>query len=192
MKSNIFTHGIARKTIRGLKFNEMIPKRDQTMGKYMVDHYYSNNPRFLYDNIDNYTKEQLVDSFYKEIDKILQEYLEQEQECTNKFNYMKEEKSKCEEKTTNLKEKPDPKSSNIWLTTTKLIFGIIPYIVALLVIATFMFEMLYGNGFSAVFMYIFYLLLPTMIIIFLIKSVFGISSPPDTYNRYNVIKHEKL
>ena len=138
VNSKIFTRGIARKTIRGLKFNEMIPKRDETMGEYMVDLYYSNNSQILYDNIDDYTKEQLVDSFYKEINRILQEYLEQEQECTNTINDKKQQISKCEEKTTDLKEKPDPKSSNIWFTIlyltiiliiTKLIFGSIPPIV---------------------------------------------------------------
>jgi len=196
VKSKIFTHGIARKTIHGLKFNEMIPKRDETMGEYMVDLYYSNNSRILYDNIDDYSKEELVDSFYIEIDKILQELLQTEQECTNTINDMKEEKSKCEQKTTNLKGKPDLKSSNIWLVilyliiiliVTKLIYGSIPPLVVNFVIITYMLEMLYGKGFSTVFTYFFYILLPIIIIIIVIKLVFGISSPPNTYNRYTLL-----
>ena len=125
VNSKIFTRGIARKTIHGLKFNEMIPKRDETMGEYMVDHYYS------YDNIDDYTKEQLVDSFYKEINRILQEYLEQEQECTNTINDMKEKLSQCKKENIELiqnsKTKPDPKSSNIWLTILYLIINLLRY-----------------------------------------------------------------
>ena len=135
VNSKIFTRGIARKTIHGLKFNEMIPKRDETMGEYMVDLYYSNNSRILYDNID-------VDFFYSEIEKILQEFLQTEQEHTNKMNDTKEQLSQCKKKNIELiensKTKPDPKSSNIWFTIlyltiiliiTKLIFGSIPPIV---------------------------------------------------------------
>ena len=113
----------------------MIPKRDETMGEYIVDLYYSNNSRILYDNID-------VDFFYSEIEKILQEFLQTEQEHTNKMNDMKEQLSQCKKKNIELieisKTKPDPKSSNIWFTIiyltiiliiTKLIFGSIPPIV---------------------------------------------------------------
>jgi len=191
-KSKIFIRGIARKTINGLKFNEMIPKRDETMGEYIVDMYYSNNSRIIdNDSID-------VDFFYSGIEKILQEFLQSEQECTNKMNDMKEQLSQCKKKNIELieksKPKPDPKSSNIWWTilyliiiliVTYLIFGSIPYIVVTLVIGTYMLEMQYGDGFSRVFMYIFYLLLPTMITLFIIKSVFGISGSPNPYNRYN-------
>ena len=133
-------------------------------------------------------------SFLNEVKTIFQYLLEKEQECTNKINDKKQQISKCEEKNTKQKEKPDPKSSNIWwtilyliiiLNVTYLIFGSIPYIVVTLVIGTFMLEMQYGDGFSRVFMYIFYLLLPTMITLFVIKSVFGISGSPDQNNPYN-------
>ena len=193
--SNIFTRGIVRKPVNGLRYNEMI---------FFSESYYT---RINYADSRSVTRvEGLIDSYEEQMKEcpdlkvVLKDYLRTEQECTNEMKEMKEQLSKYKQDNIKLRPNPDVKSSNIWLTIlyltiiliiTKLIFGIIPYIVALLVITTFMLEMLYGNGFSAIFMYIFYFLLPMMLIIIIIKSVFGISSPPDTYNRYNVIKHEK-
>ena len=207
VKSKMFTHGIARTTIVGLKYNEMIFYSDVpytrankiessvTFGEYIVDQWYSDFASdYSEEMIDKLSKEDLVKSFHTDSKSILDNILQKEQECTNKINDKKQEISKCEEKNTKLKEKPDPKSSNIWWTilyltimliVTYLIFGNIPYIVVTLVIGTFMLEMQYGDGFSRVFMYIFYLLLPTMITLFIIKSVFGISGSPDENNPYN-------
>ena len=208
VKSKMFTHGIARKTIVGLKYNEMIFYSDVpytrankiessvTFGEYIINDWYSDFAiNYSEENIKDETdNNKLVNSFLNEVKTIFQYLLEKEQECTNTINDKKQQISKCEEKNTKQKEKPDPKSSNIWwtilyliiiLNVTYLIFGSIPYIVVTLVIGTFMLEMQYGDGFSRVFMYIFYLLLPTMITLFIIKSVFGISGSPDENNPYN-------
>ena len=189
VKTKLFTHGIARKTVIDLKYNEMIFLSDNPYTRRKDS--YSRSVTFVEGLIDYY-EEEMEQSL--ELKHILEEFFEKEQECTNKINDKKQEISKCEEKNTKLKEKPDPKSSNIWWTilyltimliVTYLIFGSIPYIVVTLVIGTFMLEMQYGDGFSRLFMYIFYLLLPTMITLFIIKSVFGISGSPNPYNRYN-------
>ena len=85
----------------------------------------------------------------------------------NKINQNEKEISKCKETNKQREQlesklKSDVKSSNILLVVlylmiiliiTKLIFKSIPYIVVMLVITVFMLEMLYRNGFSAVFMY---------------------------------------
>ena len=207
VKTNIFHHGIVRKSIDGLRYNEMIYLSDSrytrtknaysrcvTRGEELVDEWYSNMLVYSSDVINNYTNQQLLNFFHSDNALIFEKFLQNEQKCTNKINKNEKEISKCKEKTTDLKEKPDPKSSSIWWTIlyltiiliiTKLIFGSIPYIVVTLVIGTFMLEMQYGDGFSRVFMYIFYLLLPTMITLFVIKSVFGISGSPDQNNPYN-------
>ena len=207
VKTKEFTHEIVRKTVDGLRYNEMIYLSDSrytrrkntysrcvTRGEELVDEWYSNMLVYSSDVINNYTNQQLLNFFHSNNALIFEKFLQNEQKCTNKINKNEKEISKCKEKTTDLKEKPDPKSSSIWWTIlyltiiliiTKLIFGSIPYIVVTLVIGTFMLEMQYGDGFSRVFMYIFYLLLPTMITLFIIKSVFGISGSPDENNPYN-------
>ena len=98
---------------------------------------------------------------------IFEQFLQNEQKCTNKINQNEKEISKCKETNKQREQlesklKSDVKSSNILLVIlylmiiliiTKLIFKSIPYIVVMLVITVFMLEMLYRNGFSAVFMY---------------------------------------
>ena len=212
VKSNIFTRAIARKTIHGLKYNEIIlhnsaftkideddeDKNYVTDGEQLVDEFYSDFSQYSSDKLEQLNKQDIVNTLHNYIKRILEDFLTSEQECTNEINDKKKEISKCEEKNKQLqqstKTKPDPKSSNIWwtilyliiiLNVTYLIFGSIPYIVVTLVIGTLMLEMQYGDGFSRVFMYIFYLLLPTMITLFIIKSVFGISGSPDENNPYN-------
>ena len=223
VKSKMFTHGIARTTIVGLKYNEMIfysdvpytrankIKNSVTVGENIVDDWYSDfasdySSAEIQKMIEKALMKKsdadiptivdeisiaLVKSFEIDMKTYLDTLLQKEQECTNTINDTKQKISKCEEKK---QEKPESKSSNIWwtilyliiiLNVTYLIFGSIPYIVVTLVIGTFMLEMQYGDGFSRVFMYIFYLLLPTMITLFVIKSVFGISGSPDQNNPYN-------
>ena len=138
-----------------------------TRGEKLVDEWYSNILVYSSDVINNYTNQQLVNFFHSDNALIFEQFLQNEQECTNKINKNEKEISNCKETNKQREQlerklKSDVKSSNILLVIlylmiiliiTKLIFKSIPYIVVMLVITVFMLEMLYRNGFSAVFMY---------------------------------------